>query len=86
MGVVVVAHEVRDSYIRGGGRLIAAAGVDGLTIVETADAVSVASRDGLQSIKDVVAKIGARGRRKASAVNRNTGPGGMLRYLWRAGI
>jgi mannose-1-phosphate guanylyltransferase/mannose-6-phosphate isomerase len=54
--------DVTNSYIRGGDRLIAAIGVDGLVIVDTRDALLVARRDRSQDVKDIVDRIRAAGR------------------------
>jgi mannose-1-phosphate guanylyltransferase/mannose-6-phosphate isomerase len=49
----------RDSYVAATSRYVAAIGLDGIVIVETADAVLVAARDQCQSVKDVVAGLKA---------------------------
>ncbi|CAM9424254.1 unnamed protein product, partial [Discosporangium mesarthrocarpum] len=53
----VVLKDVENSYVRSEGRLISAIGVDGLVIVETADAIFVAPRDRAHEVKDVVAEL-----------------------------
>jgi mannose-1-phosphate guanylyltransferase/mannose-6-phosphate isomerase len=54
--------DVANSYIRGGDRLIAAIGVDGLVIVDTRDALLVTRRDRSQDVRDIVERIRAAGR------------------------
>jgi len=54
-------HDVSDCYIRGAGRLVAAVGVDNLVIVDTPDAVLVASKARAQDVKHVYAKLKAQG-------------------------
>ncbi len=52
---------VRDTYIRAEKRPVAAVGVSGLVIVDTADAVLVADRNGIQDIGKVVARLSSAG-------------------------
>ncbi len=49
-------------YLRSEGRLVAALGLTGQVVVETADAVLVASRDRVQDVKAVVERLKAMGR------------------------
>ena len=53
----VVLKGAKDTYIRGGGRLVAAVGVSDLVIVDTADVVLVADRNSVQMVKEVVAQL-----------------------------
>ena len=53
---------VRDTYVRSGERLVAAAGVADLVIVDTADAVLVAGMDAVRDLGKVVARLGSAGR------------------------
>ena len=55
----IFAHDVTNSYLRGETRVVAALGVDNLVVVETPDAVLVASRDRAQDIKVLVDKMAA---------------------------
>jgi mannose-1-phosphate guanylyltransferase/mannose-6-phosphate isomerase len=56
-----VAILTRDTYVHAEDRIVATVGVENLVIVDTADAVLVAHRDHLQSVKDVVGELKARG-------------------------
>ena len=56
-----VAEQVRGSYLRTEGPLLAAIGVDDLLIVATADAVLVATKDRAQDVKTLVARLEAGG-------------------------
>lgn len=56
-----IAIATTDTYIHAEERIVATVGVDGLFIVDTSDAVLVAHRDHLQSVKDVVGALKARG-------------------------
>ncbi len=47
----------RNTYVRSGGRLVAAIGLKDMVVVETPDAVLVAHKDASQQVKDVVAKL-----------------------------
>lgn len=53
----VVALDTSDSYIRAEGRLVATVGVDNVVVVETKDAVLVASRERVQDVKALVAMM-----------------------------
>ncbi len=57
-----VCIDARDSYLHAGSRLLAAIGVTDLVVVETADAVLVASKDRVQDVKKVVDHLKAAGR------------------------
>jgi mannose-1-phosphate guanylyltransferase / mannose-6-phosphate isomerase len=52
----------RDTYVYAQSRLVATIGVEGLVIIETPDAVLVASRDQVQRVREVVAHLEAQGR------------------------
>ena len=52
----------RDSAFFGGTRLIAAAGVEGLIVVDTPDALLLVKKDQAQSVKDIVERLRAEGR------------------------
>lgn len=53
----VMVHDVRNSYIHATSRLVTAVGLDGHIIVETADAVLVASRECVQDVKVLVEEL-----------------------------
>ncbi len=53
----VLLEETRDSYVLSKSRLVAAIGMSDTIIVETADAVLVARKDKVQSIKKLVAQL-----------------------------
>lgn len=61
----VLLHDVHDSYIHATSRLVAAVGVEGQIIVETPDAVLVASRDRVQEVKAIVRQLQHSGRVEA---------------------
>lgn len=50
----VLAVDTRDSFIYSGSRLVASVGIDDSVIVETADAVLVASKSRVQDVKKIV--------------------------------
>ena len=56
--------DVTDSYLRGSGRLIAAVGLDNVTVVDTPDATLIASRDRVQDVKAMVDRLAEQGRRE----------------------
>ncbi|WP_126455368.1 mannose-1-phosphate guanylyltransferase/mannose-6-phosphate isomerase [Sulfuriflexus mobilis] len=53
----VFIEDSQNCYVRAENRLLAAVGVQGLVIVETADAVLVASRDKAQDVKRIVERL-----------------------------
>lgn len=55
-----------NTHVQSDSRLIAAVGVDNLLVVDTPDAVLVASKDASQQVKEVVAKLKASGHEAAS--------------------
>lgn len=58
----VVAHGVRNSFVRSEHRMVAVLGVDNLIVVETADAVLVATKECAPDVKKIVDKLNADGR------------------------
>lgn len=50
----VLMEEVNNSFLYSENRLLAAVGIEGLVIIETADAVLVASKEQVQKVKDIV--------------------------------
>ena len=58
----VVVERTRNTYIRGGNRLIAAVGVTDLVIADTADAVLVAGKGAVEDVRRVVATLASAGR------------------------
>ncbi|WAJ69615.1 mannose-1-phosphate guanylyltransferase/mannose-6-phosphate isomerase [Catenovulum adriaticum] len=57
-----ITHDTNNCLIQSGERLIATVGVDDLVIVDTKDAVMVASKDKVQDVKKVVEKLKAESR------------------------
>ena len=58
----VIAVDTRDTYVDAATRLVATVGVDDLVVVETADAVLVASKERVQEVKAVVDRLKTSGR------------------------
>jgi len=58
----VILRDVQNCYARSENRLISAIGVRDLIIVETADAILVASQDRAQEVKQIVAELDRMGR------------------------
>ncbi|MFV9672559.1 MAG: mannose-1-phosphate guanylyltransferase/mannose-6-phosphate isomerase [Acidimicrobiia bacterium] len=54
--------DVRNSYVRSSGRLVAAIGVDDVVIVDTPDATLVSRRDRSQDVKAIVDRLKSHGR------------------------
>jgi mannose-1-phosphate guanylyltransferase/mannose-6-phosphate isomerase len=55
----VIAVDTRDTYVDAATRLVTTVGVDDLVVVETADAVLVASKERVQDVKAVVDRLKA---------------------------
>ncbi|KGE02962.1 mannose-1-phosphate guanylyltransferase/mannose-6-phosphate isomerase [Pseudohaliea rubra] len=77
----VIVEDSRGSYLRAESRLLAAAGVDNLVVVETADAVLVAGRDQVQDVKHIVERLRAAGRSEAALHQRVYRPWGSYESL-----
>ncbi len=84
---------VTNSYIRSSGRLVAAVGLDATIVVDTPDAVLVASMDAAQDVKAIVDKLKEAGRSEYetdTTVHRpwgqfrtiDQGPGYRVLHLW----
>ena len=58
----VLIHDVRDSYIRGDGKLVAAVGLEDAVVVITDDAVLVTTRECAEDVKAVAEALKAAGR------------------------
>ena len=61
----VITRDVRNSYIRGDGHLVAAVGIMDLIVIVTNDAVLLAPRDRVQEVKQIVEKLERDGRPEA---------------------
>jgi len=53
----VMIDDVKNSYVRSDHRLVSVLGLDDVVVVETADAVMVASKDSAQNVKSIVSKL-----------------------------
>ncbi len=58
----VLLHQVKNSFVHAGSRLVTAAGMDNVVIVETPDAVLVCPRNQVQDIKAIVQQLKDQGR------------------------
>ncbi|KVN96260.1 mannose-1-phosphate guanylyltransferase [Burkholderia ubonensis] len=72
----VHVEAVANSYIHAEHRMVAAVGVQDVVIVETADAVLVAHREDVQSVKKIVAQLNAHGRHETVTHRRVARPWG----------
>ena len=72
----VFARDVHDSYLRSDGRLLCVLGLDGVAVVDTADAVLVAPIDRAQEIKALVGELETEGVAEASTPARVRRPWG----------
>ncbi len=53
----VMLHDASNNYIRAEGRLVAAIGIDDLVVIDTKDALMVASKDHVQDVKKIVQRL-----------------------------
>ncbi len=58
----VITVNTSNSFLHSSGRLIATVGVDNLVVIETADAVMVASKDKVQDVKAIVDQLKSKNR------------------------
>lgn len=72
----VLATGTQNCYLKSSSRLVAAVGIEGLVVVETADAVLVAQRDRVQEVKQIVEQLKAAGRSEAVIHRRASRPWG----------
>ena len=77
----VLCADVKNSYLRGEERMIAAVGVEDVVVVETTDAVLVASRDRVQDVKSIVNQLKASGREERTFHNKVYRPWGSYASL-----
>ncbi len=77
----VLSHDVKNSYLRAESGMVAAIGVENLVVVETRDAVLVATRDRAQDVKDIVEDIKRRGRTEHDAHVRDYRPWGFFESI-----
>jgi mannose-1-phosphate guanylyltransferase/mannose-6-phosphate isomerase len=54
----VLLHETKSSFLQAESRLVALVGIENTVVVETADAVLVASKDRVQEVKEIVRRLG----------------------------
>ena len=72
----VYTEDTANTYISAESRFVAAVGVDDLVIIETVDAVLVASKDKAQNVKQVVEHLKAHGRHEHASHRRVSRPWG----------
>ncbi len=72
----VLTHDVDDSYINAGSRLVAAVGLKNHVVVETSDAVLISPRDRTQDVKYLVEKLKAAGREEINSHRKHYRPWG----------
>ena len=60
----VIARNSKNNFVHGDGRLIALVGINDVVVVDTDDAVLIASRDQVQDVKDVVNELKSAGRQE----------------------
>ncbi|NRA52696.1 MAG: mannose-1-phosphate guanylyltransferase/mannose-6-phosphate isomerase [Gammaproteobacteria bacterium] len=62
----VIAHDTNNSYVRAQNRLVATIGIDNLVVVDTPDALLVASLDRVQDVKIIVEQLKQQRRTEAT--------------------
>ena len=58
----IILQDTKNTYVHGEERLIATVGLDNIVIVDTKDALLVATKDKVQEVKKIVEKLKAQGR------------------------
>jgi mannose-1-phosphate guanylyltransferase/mannose-6-phosphate isomerase len=76
-----VLHDTRECLVRSESRLVACAGVQGLAVIETDDAVLVTGRERSEAVRDLVAALKRAGRGEASAHGEEHRPWGRFKVL-----
>jgi mannose-1-phosphate guanylyltransferase / mannose-6-phosphate isomerase len=76
-----VLHDARDCLVHGESRLVACAGVQGLAVIETGDAVLVMGRERSEAVRDLVAALKRAGRSEATAHGEEHRPWGRFKVL-----
>jgi len=76
-----VLHDAADCLVHGETRLVACAGVQGLAVIETGDAVLVTGREGSEAVRDLVAALKQAGRSEATAHAEEHRPWGHFEVL-----
>jgi mannose-1-phosphate guanylyltransferase/mannose-6-phosphate isomerase len=77
----VLTHDVTDSYINAGSRLVAAVGLKNHIVVETSDAVLIAPRDRAQDVKHLVEKLKTANREEVISHRKHYRPWGWTQRL-----
>ncbi|HEX9854963.1 MAG TPA: mannose-1-phosphate guanylyltransferase/mannose-6-phosphate isomerase [Acidimicrobiia bacterium] len=77
----VIAIDMTGSYVRAGGRLVAAIGLDDVVVVDTPDALLVAAKERSQDVKGVVDRLRAGDRPEAERNRRERRPWGSFEVL-----
>ncbi len=80
----VLLHDVKNSFIHASSRMVAAVGIDDHVIVETADAVLVASKNRVQDVKAIVERLKSEGREEANTHVRVNRPWGSYETVDRS--
>ncbi len=80
----VLTCESSNCYLHADTRLVAAVGVDNHVVVETADAVLVASKDRVQDVKEIVSQLKAQKREEALLHRRVNRPWGTYECIGSA--
>jgi mannose-1-phosphate guanylyltransferase/mannose-6-phosphate isomerase len=76
-----VLHDAADCLVHGDTRLVACAGVQGLAVIETGDAVLVTGRERSEAVRDLVAALKRAGRSEATAHGEEHRPWGRFKVL-----
>ncbi len=79
----VEIFDVRNSYVRSGGRLVVAIGLDDVVIVDTPDATLVSHRDRSQDVKVIVDRLREQGRTEVDTDGAELRPWGRFATLDR---
>ncbi|MEW5734193.1 MAG: mannose-1-phosphate guanylyltransferase/mannose-6-phosphate isomerase [Thermodesulfobacteriota bacterium] len=77
----VYLHDVESSFVRAESRLVAAVGISGHVVVETADAVLISPRERVQDVRHIVSELKKKGREEAKTHRKVYRPWGSYESL-----
>ena len=77
----VMLEQASNSYVQAQSRLVAAVGIEGLVVVDTADALLVAAMDKVQNVKNIVSELDQKGRCESQLPARVRRPWGTYESL-----
>jgi mannose-1-phosphate guanylyltransferase/mannose-6-phosphate isomerase len=62
----VLLHDTHNAYVHSDHKLVSVVGLDNVIVIETPDAILVASKQQAQNVKEIVTQLKAKGRKEAT--------------------